>query len=168
MSQSDRPSFIVRSADLPESRHRYPDSSEEMSPSRAIGRAAGLQRIGIHLVRVTPGSRTSFPHAEQDEEEFVYVVSGICDVWIDGVNHRVSAGDFVAFPAGTGICHTFINDGSEDAILLSGGEAGKPHSKIYYPLNPERRAQVPEGLWWSDVPERASGPHDGLPAALRK
>jgi uncharacterized cupin superfamily protein len=168
MSDPVRPPFIVSVAELPETRHSYPDSSEQMSPSRAVGRVAGLRRIGVHLVRVVPGSRTSFPHAEQDEEEFVYVVSGACDVWIDGALHRVRAGDFVAFPAGTGISHTFLNDGTEDAILLSGGESAKPDSAIYYPLNPERRAQLPWSAWWKDVPEIEPGPHDGLPAALRK
>jgi len=168
MSDPARPPFIVRAADVPEKRHSYPDSAEQMSPSRPIGRTAGLRRIGVHLVRVVPGSRTSFPHAEQDEEEFVYVISGECDVWIDGGLHRVRAGDLVAFPAGTGICHTLLNDGAEAAVLLSGGEAGKPDSAIFYPQNPERRAQMPWSAWWEDVPRRERGPHDGRPASLRK
>src|SRR5260370_36366028 len=98
--------------------YQYPNSDEKMAPSRAVGHAAGLQRIGVHLVRVAPGTRTSYPHAEEDEEEFVYVVDGELDAWIDGELHRVPSGDFVAFPAGTGTCHTFINDGDRDALLL--------------------------------------------------
>ena len=39
-----------------------------MNPGRAIGVHAGLVRIGLHLERVTAGTRTSWPHAESDEE----------------------------------------------------------------------------------------------------
>ena len=87
------PSLIVSSADIAEKRHRYPNSAEDMAPSRAIGRAAGLLRVGIHLVRVLPGTRTSFPHAESAEEEFVYVIDGEVDAWIDGELYKMREGD---------------------------------------------------------------------------
>jgi uncharacterized cupin superfamily protein len=137
----DRPPFIVSSADVPARTHRYPNSDEDMAPARPIGRAAGLLRTGIHLITVAPGPRTSYPHAESAEEEFVYVVEGEIDAWIDGELHRMKAGDFAAFPSGTGICHTFL----------------------YYPLNPSRRGDIPWSRWWDDVPKRPLGPHDGKP-----
>lgn len=65
---AQRPPFIVRAADVPERRHRYQNSDEEMAPSRAVGRTAGLPEIGVHLVRVLPGTRTSYPHCESAEE----------------------------------------------------------------------------------------------------
>src|SRR5882672_6891703 len=105
----ERPPFIIRSADVDERQHSYEHSDEKMSPSRPIGHRAGLLRIGVHLVRVTPGTRTSLPHAEEDEEEFVYVIEGEVDCWIDGDLHHLHGGDFVAFPAGTGIAHSFMN-----------------------------------------------------------
>jgi len=160
-----RPPFIVSSVGIAEKRHRYPDSPEDMAPSRAIGRAAGLLRIGIHLVRVLPGTRTSFPHAESAEEEFVYVIEGEIDAWVDGELYRMQAGDIAAFPAGTGICHTFINDGDRDALLLSGGEADKAQNRIFYPLNPGRRNDIPWSRWWDDVPVRPQGAHDGKPGS---
>ncbi len=158
-----RPPFVIEAASVPETQHQYPNSDEKMSASRAVGRVAGLRRIGIHLVRVAPGTRTSYPHAEEDEEEFVYVLEGELDAWIDGELHRVRAGDFVAFPAGTGICHTFINDGERDALLLSGGEAAKADSRIVYPKNPERRGDIPWSVWWDDAPARPLGGHPGTP-----
>jgi uncharacterized cupin superfamily protein len=75
----------------------------------------------------------------------------------------MKAGDFAAFPSGTGICHTFINDGDRDALLLSGGEANKSNNRIHYPLNPERRSDMPWSGWWNDVPQRPQGMHDGQP-----
>ncbi len=163
-----RPPCIIRSADVDERRHQYPNSDEKMSPSRPIGHKAGLRRIGVHLVRVTPGTRTSWPHAEEDEEEFVYVVDGELDAWIDGDLHRMQAGDFAAFPAGTGIAHVFMNNGDRDAVLVSGGEKGKSDSRITYPLNPGRRDDMPWSAWWDDAPARPLGAHDGLPDVLPK
>lgn len=160
---SSRPPFIVSAADVPETRGRYPNSDEELSPKRSIGRAAGLRKIGLHLIRLTPGTRTSWPHAESAEEEFAYVVEGEVDAWIDGTLHRMKAGDLAAFPAGTGICHTFLNTGDRDAVLLAGGEADKAENRIYYPLHPRRRADMPWSAWWEDVPVRPLGPHDGEP-----
>ena len=164
---SSRPSFIVSAADVPERSHVYPQSDEPMGPVRRIGDAAGLQRVGINLQRLAPGSRSSWPHAESDEEEFVYVIDGTVDAWIDGRIHRMTTGDLAAFPAGTGICHCFINNGERDALLLVGGEAGKAHNRIVYPLNPSRRDDLKASDWWHDAPVHESGEHDGLPDQLR-
>ena len=155
-----RPPFIIATADVPEKDHTYQDSDERLSFGRPIGRAAGLERIGLHVERVPPGRRTSYPHAESTEEELVYVLEGEIDAWIDGELHRMTRGDLAAFPAGTGICHSFLNNGERDALLLVGGER-KADNRIYYPLNPERKPQVPPGEWWDDIPLGPQGPHDG-------
>ncbi len=88
---TSRPAFIVSSGDLPERTHTYPHSEERMGPVRSMGKAAGLVRIGVNLQRLPPGTRSSWPHAEEDEEEFVYVIEGVVDAWIDGDLHRIHA-----------------------------------------------------------------------------
>ncbi len=158
-----RPPYVLAADSVAEQRWTYPDSAELLNPGRAIGAAAGLVRIGLHLERVVPGSRTSWPHAESDEEEFVYVLAGEVDAWIDGDLHRMRAGDLAAFPAGTGISHAFLACGEADALLLAGGEASKPTNRIVYPLDLSRRPQVPWSQWWDDAPARPLGPHDGMP-----
>ncbi len=163
-----RPPFIVSTADLAERRHIYPQSQEQMAPNRAAGRVAGLQRIGINLQRLLPGTRSSWPHAESDEEEFVYVIEGEVQAWIDGELHAMRAGDLAAFPAGTGISHCFINNSDRDALLLVGGEVAKASNRILYPLNPSRRQDLKAEEWWADAPARTLGTHDGLPDALRR
>jgi uncharacterized cupin superfamily protein len=160
---SERPSFIVSTHEVAERTHVYPQSTEPMGPVRRLGRQAGLERIGINIQRLPPGTRSSWPHAEENEEEFVYVIAGEVDAWIDGHIHRLRAGDLAAFPAGTGICHCFINNGEAEALLLVGGEAMKPGSRIFYPLNPSRRQDMQPSDWWDDVPRRELGPHDGRP-----
>jgi len=162
-----RPSSIVSARDIPEVTHVYPQSTEPMGPNRRLGKAAGLVRIGVNLQRLPPGTRSSWPHAEEDEEEFVYVIEGEVDAWINGDLHRIVAGDLVAFPAGTGICHCIINNGEREALLLVGGEAPKQGSRIFYPLNPSRRADLKASDWWEDVPQQPLGAHDGVPELLR-
>jgi len=164
---SSRPPFIVSTGELPERSHVYPQSEEEMGPVRSAGSAAGLVRVGINLQRLPPGRRSSWPHAESDEEEFVYVIDGEVDAWIDGELHPMLAGDLAAFPAGTGISHCFINNSEREALLLVGGEAAKPSNRIVYPLNPSRRVDLKVADWWHDAPSRHLGGHDGLPDQLR-
>jgi len=126
-----------------------------------FGRHFGLSRVGIHHERLPPGTRLSRPHAESMEEEFVYVIAGEPDVWLDGELHRLSPGDAVGFPPGDGLAHTFINNTDHDVHLIVVGEASRADNKIHYPLNPEMRELRKD--WWHDVPERKIGDHNGHP-----
>jgi uncharacterized cupin superfamily protein len=162
-----RPPFIIAAGSCPETRHHYPNSDEFTGYERSIGKAAGLLKIGVNLKRLLPGQRSSWPHAEEKEEEFVYVLEGEVDAWIDGDLHAMRVGDLAAFPAGTGICHCFINNSEHDSLLLVGGEASRADNRIYYPLHPQRRNDLPKSEWWDDVPSHRLGPHDGMPNALR-
>jgi|GEM_PF-1072228 len=163
----ERPVFIRHYEQLrePDNAH-YSGSDELLSIGAPIGRLLGLERIGIHIETLPTGRRTSYPHAEMTEEEFVFVLSGHPEVWIDGDVYRLRAGDAVGFKPGNGIAHTFINNAPEPARLVVIGERARPDNKIWYPLNPERRPQVGEDAWWTPV-KTALGPHDGLPDRLR-
>lgn len=165
---SRHPPFIRAIYDVPEQTHSYLRSNELLGPIRRLGKEAGLERLGINIQRLPPGARSSWPHAEEREEEFVYVIEGHVDAWIDGYIHSMQAGDIAAFPAGTGITHCFINNRAEEAVLLVGGEAPKANNRLFYPLNPARRTDLAPSEWWGDMPKREFGPDDGLPDALRE
>jgi uncharacterized cupin superfamily protein len=126
----------------------------------------GLTRIGIHHQRLRPGHRSCYPHAESKEEEFVFMLEGEGDAWIDGWLHRVKEGDAIAFPAGTGISHNFINNGTADVRMMVIGQRGVPGNLLFYPRHVDRRARWGDD-WWSDAPQRALGPHDGKPDRRR-
>jgi uncharacterized cupin superfamily protein len=165
MSLPERPPFIAHmTAGLaPLKDGGNPDMGGQGSP---IGKAQGLSKIGIHYEIQPPGSRSSFPHAESEEDEFVLVLKGRPDVWIDGVLYPLEAGDSVAFPAGTGIAHSFLNNADEDMHLIVIGEANKDTNRINYPLEPRRNAIFArKGRYWSDAPQRPLGPHDGKAVA---
>jgi uncharacterized cupin superfamily protein len=141
--------------------NRYPGLDELMSINGPIGDRLGLTRIGIHHERLPPGRRTSLPHAESAEEEFVFVLEGTPDVWLDGVLHRLRPGDAVGFPAGTGMAHTFINDSEAEVRLLVVGDRNRAGNRILYPLHPQARNYMEH--FWEGAPEREIGPHDGKP-----
>ena len=164
---NDFSKYVKHHSDLLKDAFSYPGSTELHCLSAQFGKFFEFKDVGINYNLLKPGRRTSYPHAEEQEDEFIYVLRGNPDVWIDGYTKRLSPGDGVGFPAGTGVCHTFINNTDSDVELLVVGES-KPTSKIYYPLNPEREEQVrPKNLWWDEVPKNELGPHDGLPDKLR-
>lgn len=166
---SARPANIVHYSDCqqPDDAH-YAGSDELLSIGAPVGRATGLVKIGVHVETLPPGRRTSWPHAESTEEEFVYVVQGAPDVWQDGHLYRLKPGDAVGYPAGTGIAHAFLNNTDAVVILLVVGDAHRADNRCVYPLHPGRNEEIgKKGFLWSDAPKRALGSHDGLPDAQR-
>ena len=159
-----RPDFIRHWTELESADDaHYPGDTELLSIGAPLGRLLGLTRLGIHHERLPPGRRTSYPHAESAEEEFVFVLSGAPDVWIDGHLTRLREGDAVGFPAGTGICHTFINNTADEVRLLVVGERTKAENLLRYPRNETYEATRPDR--WAAWPGRPMGPHDGRPDA---
>ena len=87
---TERPVEIIRWQDIeaPEA-FIYDGHDEPMCIDANYSRHFGFARLGIHHIRLEPGHRTSFPHAESAEDDFVYVLAGTPDVWLDGVVHRL-------------------------------------------------------------------------------
>jgi len=139
----------------------YPGSDETFSLNSRFGTAFDFQNLGIHHEVLPPGARTSWPHAESDEEEFVYVIEGHPQAWIQGEIYDLKPGDGVGFKSGTGINHTFLNNTNEPVRLLVVGER-KKDSKTCYPFHPQRKEHIKEN-YWHDAPQLPMGPHAGMP-----
>jgi uncharacterized cupin superfamily protein len=166
-SRKPKPVFVCHWRDLLESKPAmYKGSDEPQGISAKFGRRADFSRIGVHVELLKPGRRTSWPHAERDEEEFVFVVAGDVDCWLDGRLYPMGEGDFVGWRGGDGITHVIINNGNEDAVLAVGGEASRMRSRVWYPFHPHRQKEIGEN-YWANHPVPRLGPHDGLPDALR-
>ena len=162
-----RPSCVVdwKQIKKPDNLH-YEGDDELMGIGSPLTQHLGLMRIGVWHDYLLPGRRTSWPHAEADEEEFVYVIEGEPDAWIDGHLHRLRAGDGVGFPSGTGISHVFINNSDKPVRLIIVGEASRRRSRCYYPKHSSRNKVIGVPPW-PDAPKQRLGPHDGLPDAIR-
>ena len=162
-----RPDCIKHWSELQSDRPRYYSGSQEpLSRGSPLGKHYGFDRLGIHHELLEPGCRTSWPHAEKTEDEFVHVLEGTPDVWLDGSLYRLQPGDSVGFKAGDGLAHTFINNTEQIVRLLCVGDTDRADNRIHYAVHPERN-QFLGALHWDDAPERELGGHDGLPDKLR-
>jgi DNA-binding transcriptional MerR regulator/quercetin dioxygenase-like cupin family protein len=78
--------------------------------------AFGSTAMEPHLFRLAPGTSSggSYHH---EGEEFIFVVSGSCDVWLDEVEHyRLRAGDSLYFSSSQ--THRWSNPYKQQAVLL--------------------------------------------------
>ena len=81
----------------------------------------GLSRIGVSLVRISPGKESFVYHSHYREEEWIYVISGRGVAEIDDEEFEVSMGDFMGFPTPS-VAHHLRNPYEEDLLYLVGGE----------------------------------------------
>ena len=90
---------------------------------RFLGRAVGLKRIGVTIARVPPSKESFIYHAHQNEEEWVYILSGRGIAEIGDQEYEVGPGDFMGFGLPQQP-HHLRNPFSEDLVYLIGGEVG--------------------------------------------
>jgi DNA-binding transcriptional MerR regulator/quercetin dioxygenase-like cupin family protein len=78
--------------------------------------ALGQISMEPHLFQIAPGANSggSYHH---DGEECVYVIGGMCEFWLDEVEHYVlHVGDTLYFPSSQ--AHRWSNPGPSEAVLL--------------------------------------------------
>lgn len=114
---------VVNARDVPQEDHSEPSGRYQVG-MREIGEAAGARELGFTVTSIQPAGR-SFPfHFHHGEEEAFYVLEGRGLLRQgDGEGEEelieLGPGDAVAFPAGTGIAHQFINDGDVPFVYLA-------------------------------------------------
>lgn len=85
---------------------------------KALGRAAGSQKLGCSLFRLPPGN-SGFPfHAHFANEEAVYVLEGTGSARIGADTVPIGPGDYIAHLTGHEHPHQITNTGSEDLVYL--------------------------------------------------
>lgn len=88
---------------------------------KSLGDEVGLKNVGIHLITIAPGDKSTEFHTHKFEEEAIYVLSGHGTEMIGDETHKIGPGDFIGFPAG-GAAHETINDGIEPLVCLVIGQ----------------------------------------------
>ena len=88
---------------------------------KSLGDEAGLKNIGIHLITIAPGDKSTEFHSHKYEEEAIYVVSGYGTEIMGDATQKIGPGDFIGFPA-AGVAHETINDGKEPLVCLVIGQ----------------------------------------------
>jgi uncharacterized cupin superfamily protein len=99
----------------------YPEPYASQMAGRSslrLGDAGGLTQFGANLVTLAPGARSSLRHWHQVEDEFVYVLEGICTLIQDAGETDMGPGEAAAFKAGDTDGHCFVNKTGAPARFL--------------------------------------------------
>lgn len=88
---------------------------------KSIGDDVGLKNIGIHLITIAPGDKSTEFHTHKYEDEAIYVLSGHGTEIMGDTSQKIGPGDFIGFPAG-GAAHETVNDGTEPLVCLVIGQ----------------------------------------------
>lgn len=90
--------------------------------SREVAVALGAKQLGYCVVSLGPGKCSGPFHFHHSEEELFFVLEGRALLRQGDAKGEeqveLGPGDFVAFPAGTGIAHQFVNDGDEPFVYV--------------------------------------------------
>ena len=134
--------------------HRW-DYGEVGATRRRLGIAAGAERLGVALIEIDPGKRSTPPHSHADEDEIFLVLAG------SGLSYQSSGPDDartyaigvddVLWHAANGDAHTLIA-GDEGLTVFVVAEGSRTNI-TYLP----RTAQFWLGPHWS--PASSSHPH---------
>ena len=88
---------------------------------KSIGDEVGLENIGVHLITIAPGDKSTEFHTHKYEDEAIYVLSGHGTEIMGDTKQKIGPGDFIGFPAG-GDAHETVNDGTEPLVCLVIGQ----------------------------------------------
>lgn len=137
--------------DVPASVSRLTGTSNGPCSEVVLGEQVGLTQFGVHLERLPPGSRSSFRHWHDTEDEFVYVLEGEL-VLVEDQETVLRAGDAAAWKAGVPVGHCLENRSRHSAVFLCVGTRA-PSGAVHYSDHPVvmhhdsqgRRFQRPDG-----------------------
>ena len=138
--------MIVRKGQAPadpeaEARAEQYGTSERLRYSDA----GGLTQFGAHVETLEPGSRSSERHWHEEEDEFLYVISGEATVIEEDGAHVLYPDDAACWPAGAANAHQVVNRSDVPCIYLIFGTR-MAHEVIHYP-DVERIGYI-EGEAW--------------------
>ena len=154
MSNPKPPSFI-KATDAPtRSGSRYPAPHHEPCMPRSkfiLGDVFGLDQFGVNLVTLPPGAWSSQRHWHQNEDEFIYVISGELVLTDDDGEHLLKPGICAGFKANNGNGHHLKNLSDQPAQYLEVGTRSEN-----------------EVAWYSDIDMMVKDYPDGTSRYTRK
>jgi uncharacterized cupin superfamily protein len=165
-----KPDFIKNVEELvSKESFSYPGDTETFGTGAPIGRILGLENVAINYEILAPGDRSSWPHAHSAEEEFIFILEGTPDMWINGEIYPLKNGDCIGLPPGTNHAHTLLNNSNSMVKAIVVGQAHVETDKIYYPMHPKRNEEMKKkGHLWEERPVVEMSLHDGVPNLVRK
>ena len=88
--------------------------------------------VGVLIEAPAPGRRLWPMHYHMLEEEHALILEGQVTLFLGKERHEMRAGDYICFPAGRKVGHSFLNSGSGPCSYLMIGERN-PNEVCVYP-----------------------------------
>lgn len=104
---------------------------------KQLGRAVGVSQFGVNHVTLVPGAFSSLRHWHEQEDEFVYVLSGELTLIDENGAHPLREGSIIGWKAGVPNAHHLANKSNAPASFLSVGTRHRGKETIHYPDDPE-------------------------------
>ena len=98
---------------------------------RRLARTAGLTQFGVNLCTLKPGAASSQRHWHENEDEFVYILSGEVVLCEDGGETVLKPGEAAAWKAGVPNGHCLINRTDRDVVFLEVGSRAVTERATY-------------------------------------
>lgn len=125
--------MIIRKEQAPAER-RSEEGAEKYGGFESLrySDAGGLTQFGAYVQTLQPGALTSDRHWHEEEDEFLYVVSGEATVIEDDGAHTLGPGDAACWPAGVANAHTVVNRSDAPCTFLVFGTR-MARDVVHYP-----------------------------------
>jgi uncharacterized cupin superfamily protein len=145
---------LLNIADVPVRRGLPAEVRNPIRPEWFAGRhvaqltkLAGLTQFGVNVVTLDPGAQSSLRHWHEEEDEFVYVLSGTLTLIDENGEHEMRAGSFAGFPAGAANAHHLWNKSDASATFIAAGTRKVGKETVHYPDTQE----MPIGIVMRDA-----------------
>ena len=97
---------------------------------KRLGAAAGGKGIGVSWFEIQPGKKAFPHHFHLANEEAVFVLEGEGTLRLGDEEHRIRAGDYIAFPPGPP-GHQIVNRGTVPLRYLALSTMREPEVAVY-------------------------------------
>jgi uncharacterized cupin superfamily protein len=115
-----------------------PVAEFEGNVERQMAKLVGITQFGVNRLTLAPGSMSSRRHWHEQEDEFVFVVSGQVTLHDESGLHELSPGSYLGFPAGAPNGHHLINRSPTPVVLMIVGKRKVGKERVHYPDEPNR------------------------------
>ncbi len=108
------------------------DENCDLYEAVALGEAVGLTQFGVAMEKLLPGGMSSQRHWHENEDEFLYLLSGELVLVENDGEHTLTEGAAVAWKAGDDNAHHLINRSQLPAYYLIVGTRAEK-DRVHYP-----------------------------------
>ncbi len=107
------------------------DEKTDLYEAMSLGEAAGLSQFGVGIETLLPEGLSSQRHWHENEDEFLYLLSGEAVLIEDNNEFVMRAGDAAGWKAGVANGHHLVNRSDRPATFLIVGTRAKDDTVHY-------------------------------------